>query len=136
MDHQQTSNELFDCNLRAGWIVHLAAAGDCISPLVRAAFVEAEHDIWQAMGWEPAPGMVLEQALAECVAGGRGGFVVEMQAITPRNVRGPAGRVAWDGSWSDYQTRWFYGDDLADVYSQAQAWWAESLEERRLGAVG
>lgn len=132
MNGRKRAQEMFDANLRAETIYHLATQAvdeDVISPGLRDDLEMDWPDIAEVVGLPPD--LEVEGVPAYLARKGTHGFLVRMATPVPGRMT----ETSHQFSWGHYVCQWFYGETLDEVYSAALKWQAAYLREQRAKQV-
>lgn len=116
-----------DYELRAETILHLGAMCISMSPshALETALDEDLPEIQEALEVSSFPyGESVHEVVDFLIEEEIAGFLVRMATPVPKDIE-PSGSYGYN--WGHFTSKWFYGEDIADIYRQAEKWRVEYL---------
>lgn len=140
MDNSKIIKTLFEENLRAETIVHLASMcfSDGFSLIATETFEYDSEEVWEALGLTEERNRLVEEEgddlyndeIEEMLSKHKKfGFLVKMATPIPTKFHGDGGYSTC--GWGSYTTKWFYAEMLEEIFERAVKWKDDFIEERR-----
>jgi len=112
---------LNNLSIRAGQVIHLGGQIACCDQ--RSDFCEVIHDyserIAEQCGLDLPSEAVEDDELIEYILESKQfGFLVQMETPFPTNIKA----YSYSASWGMFTSKWFYGDDLDQIYTDSIEW--------------
>ncbi len=125
----------FDHDLRAEQIIHMGTmcATDPMADVAEEAFSSDWDEILQVLGIKASPDIEMEELSHLLMIKNLYGFL--MQIGTPVPLHFHDNNSYTTGGFGIYATKWFYGESIDEIYTQATKWQTEYIEKKRKQAL-
>lgn len=129
MEHRAIAKTFYLSNIRVDALVHLATSGTqgALHNTVEDHFKNEWDEIWAAIGLKAPEDEDADAIACTLVDHNHLGFLVNVATPVPKNIT----ETGYSYSWSNYTSKWFYGEDLEAVYETAMEWQAEYMAKQR-----
>lgn len=125
----------FDNNLRTEEIIHLATM--CSTDPMADAAEEAFNDCWdqimQALKLDIPRETDLSELGSLLMQENLYGFLVSIGTPVPITFNDDGSYI--NGGFGHYATKWFYADNMADIFAQAVQWKTAYINQKREQAL-